>query len=51
MSTVDIPQNDCVPFGKADFEFSFPKGMKWARVLAVDIAGNAAFGMPVFLRK
>lgn len=51
VSTVDIPQNDCVPFGKADFEFSFPKGMKWARVLAVDIAGNAAFGMPVFLRK
>ena len=45
-----IPQNDCVNFGKKSFHFDFPKGMKWARVLASDIAGNSAFGMPVFLR-
>ncbi len=39
------------PYGRQSVEFDFPKGMKWARVLATDIAGNSAFGMPVFLRK
>lgn len=50
VSTMEIHQNDCVNFGSKDFHFDFPKGMKWARVLAVDIAGNSAFGMPVFLQ-
>lgn len=49
--TQRLEQNDCVNFGRADFSFSFPRGMKWARVLAVDIAGNSAFGMPVFLQR
>ena len=39
-----------VGFGQEDFHFDFPKGMKWARVAAVDIAGNSCFGMPVFLK-
>ncbi len=50
VTSVKLPENDCVNYGKKDFHFDFPKGMKWARVLASDIAGNAAFGMPVFLR-
>ena len=51
VTTVTIPMTDTEPYGRRTVEFSFPEGMKWARVLATDIAGNSAFGMPVFLRK
>lgn len=50
VQTVDLPQEDSLPYGKETFHITFPHGMKWARVLATDIAGNSAFGMPVFLR-
>lgn len=50
VSTIDLPQPDSLPFGKQSFSIPFPQGMKWARVLATDIAGNSAFGMPVFLQ-
>ena len=43
--------HDSFSYGKQTIRFDFPKGMKWARVAAVDIAGNSCFGMPVFLRK
>ncbi len=39
------------PYGRKTVSFDFPKGMKWARVLATDIAGNSAFSMPVFIKK
>jgi hypothetical protein len=45
-----ISMTDSKPYGRQTVEFDFPKGMKWARVLATDMAGNSAFGMPVFLR-
>ena len=51
VTTVTIPLTETAPYGRQTVEFDFPKGMKWARVLATDIAGNSAFGMPVFLRK
>ena len=51
VKTMEISTSDSVNYGKKDFHFDFPEGMKWARVLATDIAGNSAFGMPVFLRK
>ena len=51
VKTMEISTSDSVNYGKKDFHFDFPAGMKWARVLATDIAGNSAFGMPVFLRK
>lgn len=50
VSYQDLSMSHTTPFGKETVEFTFPKGMKWARVLATDIAGNSAFGMPVFLR-
>ncbi len=46
----EISLSDTKPFGKRNIEITFPKGMKWARVLATDIAGNSVFGQPVFLR-
>ena len=51
VNSVVLSMDKTEPFGKQTVEFSFPTGMKWARVLATDIAGNSAFGMPVFLRK
>lgn len=51
VTTKTIKMSDTKPYGKKTVTFSFPKGMKWARILATDIAGNSAFGMPVFLRK
>lgn len=51
VTTVTISTAETASFGKQTVEFTFPKGMKWARVLATDIAGNSAFGMPVFLKK
>ncbi len=51
VNTVDINMDESLPYGKQDIEFNFPTGMKWARVLATDIAGNSAFGMPVFIQK
>ncbi len=50
VNTVDLPQNSCKNFSAETFQIEFPKGMKWARVLAIDIAGNSVFGMPVFLQ-
>ena len=50
VKTQRISATDTAPYGRKAFEFSFPKGLKWARVLATDIAGNSAFGQPVFLR-
>ena len=47
---VRVPMNHTGPYGRETVAFAFPRGMKWARVLATDIAGNSAFGMPVFLR-
>ena len=44
-------KNDTRPYQSERIHISFPEGMKWARVLATDIAGNSAFGMPVFLKK
>ncbi len=49
--TVDVEKNDTRPYQSERIHISFPEGMKWARVLATDIAGNSAFGMPVFLKK
>lgn len=46
-----ISMTDTTPYGKKTVKFDFPEGMKWARVTATDIAGNSAFGQPVFLRK
>lgn len=51
VNSIRIPMNDTTPYGRKTMEFEFPKGMKWARVFATDIAWNSAFGMPVFLRK
>lgn len=51
VTTKTINMSDTKPYGKKTVTFSFPKGMKWARILATDIAGDSAFGMPVFLRK
>jgi hypothetical protein len=51
VTTDTIKMTDTKPYGKKIVSFAFPKGMKWARVLATDIAGNSAFGMPVFIRK
>ncbi|MBQ4506713.1 MAG: hypothetical protein II971_05630 [Firmicutes bacterium] len=51
VSRKEISLTDTMPYGRQTVSFDFPKGMKWARVLATDIAGNSAFGMPVFLRK
>ena len=51
VKTMEISTSDSKPYGKETFHFDFPAGIKWARVLATDIAGNSAFGMPVFLRK
>ena len=50
VSRAVLPQSDTAPFGRKTIRFEFPRGMKWARILATDIAGNSAFGMPVFLR-
>ena len=50
VNTVDLPQNSCKNFSAETFQIEFPKGMKWARVLAIDIAGNSVFGMPIFLQ-
>jgi len=49
--SIRIPMTDTLPYDRRTVEFTFPKGMKWARVFATDIAWNSAFGMPVFLRK
>ncbi|MBQ1377518.1 MAG: hypothetical protein IIY77_06070 [Lachnospiraceae bacterium] len=46
-----ISLTDTRAYGRKTVEFTFPEGMKWARILATDIAGNSAFGMPVFLRE
>lgn len=51
VTSVKKSMHDSFPYGKQTIRFDFPKGMKWARVAAVDIAGNSCFGMPVFLRK
>jgi hypothetical protein len=51
VTTDTIKMTDTKPYGKKTVSFAFPKGMKWARLLATDIAGNSAFGMPVFIRK
>ena len=48
--SIRIPMNETKPYGRETVEFSFPKGMKWARVFATDIAWNSAFGMPVFVK-
>lgn len=50
VSNIRKSMTHSVGFGQEDFHFDFPKGMKWARVAAVDIAGNSCFGMPVFLK-
>lgn len=50
VSRAVLPQSDTAPFGRKTIRFEFPRGMKWARILATDIAGDSAFGMPVFLR-
>lgn len=47
--TVDILREDTLPYGKETIHIEFPSKMKWARVLATDIAGNSVFGMPVFI--
>ena len=47
--TVDILREDTLPYGKETIYIEFPSKMKWARVLATDIAGNSVFGMPVFI--
>ena len=49
--SIRIPMNETEPYGRETVEFTFPKGMKWARVFATDIAWNSAFGMPVFVQK
>ncbi|MBR2668642.1 MAG: hypothetical protein IKE36_02455 [Solobacterium sp.] len=51
VQSVVIPLEDTTPYGRKTISFDFPKGMKWARVLATDIAGNSAFGMPVHFKK
>ena len=51
VSSIRIPMNDTKPYDRKTVEFEFPKGMKWARVFATDIAWNSAFGMPVFIQK
>lgn len=51
VTSVKKSMTDSVPYGQQTVHFDFPKGMKWARVAAVDIAGNSCFGMPVFLQK
>ena len=50
VSRAVLSQSDTAPFGRKTIRFEFPRGMKWARILATDIAGDSAFGMPVFLR-
>lgn len=50
VESLRIPMNDTLPYGRKTVEFSIPKGMKWARVFATDIAWNSAFGMPIFLK-
>jgi hypothetical protein len=51
VSRKEISLTGTAPYGRQTVSFDFPKGMKWARVLATDIAGNSAFGMPVFLKR
>ncbi|MBP0985899.1 MAG: hypothetical protein J6P39_02685, partial [Oscillospiraceae bacterium] len=51
VSRKEISLTDTLPYGRRTVSFEFPKGMKWARVLATDIAGNSAIGMPVFIGK
>ncbi len=51
VTTVTLSETDTTPYGRKTISFDFPKGMKWARVLATDIAGNSAFSMPVHLKK
>ena len=51
VTAIDLPKDDTSPYGKEDIHITFPKGMKWARVLATDIAGNSVFGMPVFVKR
>ena len=49
VTTVNRPVKDQIPFRRTQISFTFPKGMKWARLSAWDTAGNGAFGQPVFL--
>jgi len=51
VTSVKKSMTDRGAYGMEAFHFDFPEGMKWARVAAVDIAGNSCFGMPVFLKK
>ena len=51
VTTKTLSETDTKPYGRKTISFDFPKGMKWARVLATDIAGNSAFSMPVFIKK
>ncbi len=51
VQSIRIPMNETRPYGRETVEFAFPKGMKWVRVFATDIAWNSAFGMPVFLKQ
>ena len=50
VQTQRISLPDTTPYGRQTVEFTFPRGMKWARILATDIAWNSAFGQPVFIR-
>ncbi|MCI8515564.1 MAG: hypothetical protein HFG75_01610 [Hungatella sp.] len=51
VTSIKKSMTQSAPYGHESFHFDFPEGMKWARVAAVDIAGNSCFGMPVFLKK
>ncbi|HAE14915.1 MAG TPA: hypothetical protein DCG51_00045, partial [Erysipelotrichaceae bacterium] len=51
VNSVIVPLEDTTSYGRKTVSFDFPKGMKWARLLATDIAGNSAFSMPVHFKK
>ena len=49
VDSVRMDLSDTHPFESRRLQFTFPKGMKWARIAAWDVAGNGALHQPVFI--